>query len=76
MTHAHTRPFAKKWMNVVTGLILPLGVFFYLRMWRFRLRLYKDLHDIRQTNDKVIPRIIEFARLEDDTTTNYIYNKV
>jgi len=76
MTHAHTRPFAKKWMNIVTGLILPLGVFFYLRMWRFRLRLYKDLHDIRQTNDKVIPRIIEYARLEDDTTTNYIYNKV
>jgi lipopolysaccharide export system permease protein len=76
MTHAHTRPFAKKWMNIVTGLILPLGVFFYLRMWRFRLRLYKDLHDIRQTNDKVIPRIIEYARLKDDTTTNYIYNKV
>lgn len=76
VTHAHTRPFAKKWMNVVTGLILPLGVFFYLRMWRFRLRLYKDLHDIRQTSDKVIPRIIEFARLENDETIIHIYNKV
>ena len=76
VTHAHTRPFAKKWMNVVTGLILPLGVFFYLRMWRFRLRLYKDLHDIRQTSDKVIPRIIEFARLENDEAIIHIYNKV
>ena len=76
VTHAHTRPFEKKWMNIITGLILPLGVFFYLRMWRFRLRLYKDLHDIRQTSDKIIPRIIEFARLEDDETIKYIYNKV
>ena len=63
-------------MNIITGLILPLGVFFYLRMWRFRLRLYKDLHDIRQTSDRIIPRIIEFARLEDDETVKYIYNKV
>jgi len=76
VTHAHTRPFEKKWMNIITGLILPLGVFFYLRMWRFRLRLYKDLHDIRQTSDRIIPRIIEFARLEDDETVKYIYNKV
>jgi lipopolysaccharide export system permease protein len=75
VTHAHTRPFEKKWMNIITGLILPLGVFFYLRMWRFRLRLYKDLHDIRQTSDRIIPRIIEFARLEDDETVKYIYNK-
>ena len=76
VTHAHTRPFEKKWMNIISGLILPLGVFFYLRMWRFRLRLYKDLHDIRQTSDRIIPRIIEFARLEDDETVKYIYNKV
>ena len=67
-TRAHTRPFRRKWMNIITGLILPLGVFFYLRMWRFRLRLYKDLHTIRQTNDKLIPRIVEFAHLEDNPT--------
>ena len=76
VTHAHTRPFEKKWMNIISGLILPLGVFFYLRMCRFRLRLYKDLHDIRQTSDKVMPRIIEYAKLEDDETIKHIYNKV
>ena len=61
MTHAHTRPFRRKWMNVVTGLILPVGLFFYLRMWRFRLRLYKDLHNIRQVSNRIIPRALELA---------------
>ena len=40
-THAHTRPFRQKWLNIVTGLCLPLGAFFYFRMIRFRLRLYR-----------------------------------
>ena len=72
MKRAHTRPFSKKWMNVVAGLILPVGLFFYLRMCRFRFRLYKDLHNIRQTSDRLIPRIIEYAHLEDgETSTIY-----
>jgi len=58
---AHTRPFRRKWMNVVTGLILPLGVFFYFRMIRFRLRLYRDLRTIRSTTDRVLPRIMELS---------------
>ena len=57
-THAHTRPFRKKWMNVVTGLLLPVGAFFYFRMLRFRFRLYKDLRTIRQTSERIIPRAI------------------
>ena len=56
-TTAHTRPFRKKWMNIVTGLCLPLGAFFYFRMLRFRLRLYRDLRTIRQTSDRIIPRV-------------------
>ena len=60
-THAHTRPFRRKWMNIVTGLLLPVGAFFYFRMLRFRLRLYKDLRTIRLTNEKIIPRAIELS---------------
>ena len=60
-THAHTRPFRKKWMNVVTGLLLPVGAFFYFRMLRFRLRLYKDLRTIRLTSEKIIPRATELG---------------
>ena len=60
-THAHTRPFRKKWMNVVTGLLLPVCAFFYFRMLRFRLRLYKDLRTIRQTSQRIIPRATELS---------------
>ena len=63
MTRAHTRPFSRKWMNIITGLLLPVGLFFYLRMWRFRLRLYKDLHDIRQASNRIIPKARELATI-------------
>ncbi|MBR6842711.1 MAG: LptF/LptG family permease [Prevotella sp.] len=61
-THAHTRPFRQKWLNIITGLVLPVGAFFYFRMLRFRFRLYKDLRHIRLTNERIIPRIIELAK--------------
>ena len=57
--NAHTRPFHRKWLNIITGLFLPTGVFFYVRMIRFRFRLYKDLQHILRTNDKLIARISE-----------------
>jgi lipopolysaccharide export system permease protein len=60
-THAHTRPFRRKWMNVVTGLVLPIGIFFYFRMIRFRLRLYKDLRIIRNTSERIIPRALDLS---------------
>ena len=63
MTRAHTRPFSRKWMNVITGLLLPVGLYFYLGMWRFRLRLYKDLHDIRQASNRIIPKARELATI-------------
>ena len=58
-THAHTRPFVRKWMNVTTGVILPLGLFFYLRMWRFRLRLLRDLRNIVAASENIIRRVEE-----------------
>ena len=60
-THAHTRPFRQKWLNIITGLVLPLGVFFYLRMCRFRLRLHKDLNNILETNQWILERVADFA---------------
>lgn len=56
-THAHTRPFRSRALNIATGVVLPLGAFFYLRMWRFRLRLSRDLKTIRQTNERITKRI-------------------
>lgn len=54
---AHTRPFERKWMNITAAIILPVGIFLYLRMWRFRLRLMTDLRKIRATNTKIVERI-------------------
>ena len=56
---AHTRPFEHRWMNIVAAIIVPVGLFLYLRMWSFRIRLAKDLRDIHQTNGKMIERIKE-----------------
>lgn len=56
---AHTRPFEKKWMNITSFVILPLGAFLYIRMWRFRLRLARDLRTTNNLNALVIKRINE-----------------
>lgn len=58
-TKAHTRPFERKWLNIVAAIIIPLGAALYLRMWRFRLRLYRDLKVTVQTNTNIINRIKE-----------------
>lgn len=60
-THAHTRPFVRRWLNIITGLFLPLGIFFYFRMIRFRIRLYRDLREIKHTSDRIIPQAIKLG---------------
>lgn len=59
---AHTRPFERKWLNVTAAIIVPVGLFLYLRMWRFRLRLLHDLNVVKDTNDAVIRRITELKQ--------------
>lgn len=54
---AHTRPFERKWLNVMSAIIIPLGIILYLRMWRFRLRLLHDMRQIRNLNEKITERI-------------------
>lgn len=51
---AHTRPFERKWLNIMAAVILPLGLFFYFRMWRYRLRLLRDLRTIKSTSTNII----------------------
>ena len=72
-THAHTRPFRKKWLNIISGLFLPLGIFFYFRMLRFRLRLYRDLRDVTNTTDKLMPLMLALADKQKDTLADEAY---
>lgn len=54
---AHTRPFERKWLNVTAAIIVPLGLFLYFRMWRFRLRLHRDLKAIIAANEAIIKEV-------------------
>lgn len=56
---AHTRPFGSKRLNMTVGILLPLGLFFYLRIWRYRLRLRLDMHKIQNINTLISERIIK-----------------
>ena len=56
--HAHLRPFSNPWLNLACGVLLPVGVFFYFRIWMFRVRLNKDLERVVKTNDEIL-QIIE-----------------
>ena len=58
---AHTRPFRQKWLNIITGLLVPVGAFFYVRMIRFRLRLYRDLRNIRLSSENIIQQAEKLA---------------
>ena len=58
-TKAHTRPFERQWLNILAAIIVPVGIVLYLRMWRFRIRLYRDLNTIKQSNANIISQIKE-----------------
>ena len=51
--NAHVRPFKKYWLNLICGIVVPLGLFFYFRIWIFRIRLDKDIKRIIKNNDDV-----------------------
>lgn len=48
--HAHRCPFNMPSLNKITGIILPIGLIYYFRIWAFRVRLYKDLKLINKVN--------------------------
>ncbi len=54
---AHTRPFHKANWNIVTGIVFPIGLFFWFRIWRYRLRLLRDMVVIKEQSDMIINRI-------------------
>ncbi len=54
---SHTRPFERQWLNIVVGLLIPVNLFIYIRMWFFRIRLLRDLKTIKETNTEIINRI-------------------
>ncbi len=59
---AHTRPFDRRWLNIVAAVLVPFGAVLYLRMWRYRLRLFHDLRTVKAVGQKITARIREMER--------------
>ncbi len=54
---AHTRPFRNARRNMAAGIFFPVGLFFFLRIWRYRLRLLRDMNVIQAEAQNIINRI-------------------
>lgn len=53
--HAHRCPFNRAWLNDLIGVLFPLGIFFYIRIWRYRIRLYKDMKQVSRICKELLP---------------------
>ena len=60
---AHTRPFDSKRLNMIFGIVFPLGILVWLRIWRYRMRLRLDLRNIERINNLITERIMKMAPL-------------
>ena len=59
---AHTRPFRSLKWNRVCGIVFPVGLFFWLRIWRYRLRLWNDLEQLQKQFATIEARITKHIR--------------
>ena len=62
-TNAHKSPFNERWMNILAGIIIPIGIFYYIRIWHFSKRLDKDLRSVIKYNKEIQERIKEQATI-------------
>lgn len=74
-TKAHTSPFASKWINILTGILFPIGLLLWFRIWRFRLRLYRDMKTIVQVSDRLVKLLHGEKITETSNSTEQTENK-
>ena len=54
---AHKSLFDNRWLNALIGIVVPAGLLVWLNIWRYRVRLEKDLKNIVKTTRNVQERI-------------------
>lgn len=54
---AHKSLFDNRWLNLLFGIVIPAGLLLYLNIWRYRIRLDKDLRLIIKNNQSIIEQI-------------------
>lgn len=52
--NSHKSLFSNKWLNLLSGSIIPVGLLIYLYIWRYRVRLDGDLRTIIKNNTSII----------------------
>lgn len=52
--NSHKSLFSNKWLNLLSGAIIPVGLLIYLYIWRYRVRLDGDLRTIIKNNTSII----------------------
>ena len=52
--NAISSPFKRRWLNIISILVVPVGIILYMRAIKFRFRLYKDLSRIEETSNNII----------------------
>ena len=50
---AHKSLFDNRWLNLIFGIIVPAGLLVWLNIWRYLVRLDKDLKVILKTNEEL-----------------------
>lgn len=50
---AHKSLFDNRWLNLIFGITVPAGLLVWLNIWRYRVRLDKDLKVILKTNEEL-----------------------
>ena len=54
---AHKSVSDNRWLNLLIGIIVPAGLLIWLNIWRYRVRLDKDLKTIVKNNRDIQERI-------------------
>ncbi len=54
---AHTRPFRRPRLNTLVGILFPVGIILWIRLWRYRLRLWRDMEQLRKQCAYIIERL-------------------
>ena len=54
---AHTRPFRNAKLNNLMGVLFPVGIVLWIRIWRYRLRLWRDMEQLQKQCRYIIERL-------------------
>lgn len=54
---AHTRPFRNARRNIIVGVLFPIGIILWIRIWRYRLRLWRDMEQLQKQVTYICQRI-------------------